>query len=187
MVQLLVIREGICFANSLIEGNFHEEALVVWKTRLKLSGSGVSTLVSKYWRNFKRRHDNILDSGSGETQASTRKECSTHLNFTKIYNLVYDQMKESWILEALDEPGCMNREGDIVMSADEALGMKVMHRVKNPEYMLFVDDVGNNTNIKDDGKVGGKRLLKDKRQKSKITSVTSRAHFTVFGFTAATG
>ena len=73
MGQSLGIREGLCFANSLIEGNFHEEAVVAWKAQLKLSGSGVSTLVSKYWRNFKRRHDDILDSGYGETQASLRK------------------------------------------------------------------------------------------------------------------
>ena len=44
-----------------------------------------------------------------------------------MYNLVYDRMKEAWILEALDEPVWMNREGEIVMSAEEALGMKVTH------------------------------------------------------------
>ena len=67
MGQPIGIIEGLCFANSIIEGTVHEEAMVAWKTQLKLSGSGVSTLVSKYWRNFKRRHDDILDSGSGET------------------------------------------------------------------------------------------------------------------------
>ena len=56
----------------------------------------------------------------------------------------------------------MNRNGDIVMSAKEALGMKVTHQVKHPEYILFVDEVGNNTNMKDDGKVGGERLIKEK-------------------------
>ena len=96
-------------------------------------------------------------------------------------------MKEARILEALDEPVWMNREGEIVMSAEEALGMKVTHRVKHPEYMLFVDEVGNNTNMKYDGKVGGERLLKEKGQKAKITDATSDAHFTVLGFTAATG
>ena len=73
------------------------------------------------------------------------------------------------------------------MSAEEALGMKVMHRVNHPEYMLFVDEVGNNINMKDDGKVGGKRLLKEKGQRAKITAATTDAHFTVLGFTAATG
>ena len=79
-----------------------------------------------------------------------------------MYNLVYDWMKEARILEDIDEPVWMNCEGDIVMSADEDLGMKVTHQVKHPEYMLFVDEVGNNTNMKDDGKVGGERMLKDK-------------------------
>ena len=49
--------------------------------------------------------------------------------------------------------------------------------------MIFLDEVGNNTNMKDDGKVGGGRLLKDKRQKAKITAATSDAHLTVLGFT----
>ena len=71
-----------------------------------------------------------------------------------MYNLVYDRMKEARILEALDKPVWMNRKGDIVMSAEEALGMKVTHRVKHPGYMLFLDEVGNNTNMKYDGKVG---------------------------------
>ena len=58
-----------------------------------------------------------------------------------MYNLVYDGMKEAQILEALDEPVWMNSEGEIFMSAEEALGMKVTHQVKHPKYMLFVDEV----------------------------------------------
>ena len=96
-------------------------------------------------------------------------------------------MKEARILEDLDKHVWMNREGEIVMSAEEALGMKVTHRVKHPEYMLFVDKVGNNTNMKYDGNVGRERLLKKKHQRAKITAATSDAQFTVLGFTAATG
>ena len=44
MGQPLGSREGLCFSNLLIEGTVHEEAAVPWKTRLKFSGSGVSTL-----------------------------------------------------------------------------------------------------------------------------------------------
>ena len=59
--------------------------------------------------------------------------------------------------------------------------------MNHPEYMIFVDEVGNNTNIKYDGKVGGELLLKEKGQKAKITAATSYAHFTVLGFTDTTG
>ena len=79
-----------------------------------------------------------------------------------MYNLVYDRIKEAQILADLDEPIWMNREGGIVMSAEKALGMNVAYRVKHPDYMLFVDEVGNNTNMKDDGNVGGGLLLKEK-------------------------
>ena len=73
------------------------------------------------------------------------------------------------------------------MSAEAALGMKFTHRVKHPEYMLFVDEVGNNTNMKDDEKFGGERFLKEKGQKAKINAATSDENLTVLGFTAATG
>ena len=162
MGQPLGITEELCFSNSLIEGAVHEEAVFVWKKHLNLSKSDVSTLGWNYWSNFKRWHDNILDSGSGETQASTRKEWITHLNFTKMYNFFNDRIKEARILEALDKPVWMNRDGDIVMSMEENLGMMVTHQVKQPEYMIFVDEVRNNTNIKYDGRVGGKRFLKEK-------------------------
>ena len=76
-----------------------------------------------------------------------------------MYNLVHDRMEEAHILEALDEPVWMNRGGDIVMLEEEDIGMKATHRLKHPEYMLFVDEVGNNTNMKDDGKFGVEQLL----------------------------
>ena len=46
------------------------------------------------------------------------------------------------------------------MSAEKCIGVEVTHQVKHHEYMLFVDEVRKNTNMKDDGKVGGERFLK---------------------------
>ena len=61
------------------------------------------------------------------------------------------------------------------------------HVVKHPQYMIFVDEVGNNTNMKDDGKIGGEKLLKGKGKKARILASTADQHFTVLGFTAGTG
>ena len=91
------------------------------------------------------------------------------------------------MLEDLEEPVWMNLEGDIVNSEAEAFGEKVSQTVKHPDYVLFVDEVGNNMNMKDNGRVGGERLLKGRGQTAEITTATSEAHFTVLGFTAATG
>ena len=68
MGQPLGIREGLCFANSIIEGTVHEEAMVSLKTRLNIRGSDESTLGSKYWRNFRRRHEDIIESSSDTSQ-----------------------------------------------------------------------------------------------------------------------
>ena len=61
------------------------------------------------------------------------------------------------------------------MSAEEAIGMKVTHRVKKHEYMLFADEDGNNTNTKNDSDAGGEQFLKRKQQRDKITAITSDA------------
>ena len=49
----------------------------------------------------------------------------------------------------------MNRNEEVVEIKEESHGEKVMYKVKYPEYCVFVDEVGNNTNMKDNGNVGG--------------------------------
>mmetsp|Transcript_25354 Transcript_25354/g.42136 ORF Transcript_25354/g.42136 Transcript_25354/m.42136 type:complete len:154 (+) Transcript_25354:120-581(+) len=75
-----------------------------------------------------------------------------------MYDLVYKEMGAARLLEELDEPVWMDLEGEVVATEAEAVGEKVTHDVKHPDYMLFVDEVGNNTNMKDDGNVGGEKL-----------------------------
>ena len=52
---------------------------------------------------------------------------------------------------------------------------------------MFVDEVGNSTNMKDDGNVGGEKLLKKKGSKVRFTAATNDAHFMVLGFASGTG
>ena len=54
----------------------------------------------------------------------------------------------------------MNVSGDQVETEEEVVGQKVTHVVKHPQYMMFVDEMVNNTNMKDDGNIGGEKLLK---------------------------
>jgi hypothetical protein len=128
----------------------------------------------------------LLDSGVAIAQAACRKEWSSYLNFTQMYNLVYNQMKQAGVLKDLEEPVLINLVGEIVSSEAEAFGEKVSQIVKHADYVMFVNEVGNNTNMKDNGGIGGERLLKARGQTAEVTSATSDAHFTVLGFTAAT-
>ena len=81
----------------------------------------------------------------------------------------------------------MNVSGNQVETEEEAVGRKVTHVVKHPQYMMFVDEVGNNTNMKDGGNIGEEKLLKDNGNKAIILAETADQHFTVLGFTAGTG
>ena len=112
---------------------------------------------------------------------------STHLNMTKIYNLVYNVMDEAGVLGKLEEPVWMNLNKEVVESKEEAYGEKVMYNVKYPEYCVFVDEAGNNTNMKDDGNVSGEKLLNKKGSKARVTAATNDTHFTVLGFTSVAG
>jgi hypothetical protein len=104
-----------------------------------------------------------------------------------MYDLVYEQMDQAGVPEELEEPVWMNLAGEIVSSEAESFGEKVSKILENPKYILFVDEVRNNTNMKDNGHVGGEWLLKARGQTAEVTAATSEAHFTVLGFTAATG
>jgi hypothetical protein len=139
------------------------------------------------WRAFKERNKGKLDVGAPVSHAACRKEWTSYLSFSHMYDLVYEQMGQAGVLEDLEEPVWMNLDGEIASSEAESFGEKVSKIVKHPNNVPFVDEVGNNTNMKDDGCVGGERLLKARGQTAEVTAATSEAHFTVLGFTAATG
>ena len=70
-----------------------------------------------------------------------------------MYTLVYAVMEEARLLSKLDHSVWMNVAGNQVETEEEAVGQKVTHVVKHSQYMMFVDEVGNNTNMKDDGEI----------------------------------
>ena len=106
---------------------------------------------------------------------------------SNMYNLAHYVMDEEGLLEKLDSPQWMKMDGDVVETRKEDFCKRDTHRMKHPDHQVFVDEGGNNINIKDDGNVGGEKLLKRKRGKAKITAATNDSHFTVLGFTLGTG
>ena len=65
--------------------------------------------------------------------------------------------------------------------------MKVPVKITHPEYLLFFDETGCNTNQKKDGNFGGSKICVERGQTPKIQSTTADRHFTVSGVTAANG
>lgn len=187
MGQPMGTTNGLLFINSLIADTKYEKIVNQHKVTCGIPlDNNKLVLGKKYLKNFMRRNKEKLEKGGVTNQDNKRKEWSTYQNVEKMYNLVYNGMVEARVAEKLPEPVWMDRSGEIV-SKDKAFGQQVSHKVTHPEYLIFVDEVGNNLNMKNDKPIGGQKRFKEKSRKAKVAVSTADAHYTVLGFTSGTG
>ena len=104
-----------------------------------------------------------------------------------MYDLVYEAMNMAGVAEKLSEPEWQNQSGQKVSCESEATGEKVEYRILHPDYILHVDEVGNNTCQRDDGHKGGQKYLVERDSQPRTSCSTSEAHWTTLGFTSGTG
>jgi hypothetical protein len=103
-----------------------------------------------------------------------------------MYDDIYEQMVKAGVAEMLPEPTWVNVHGDEVCE-DDSFGRKVTYKLTHPSYIVFVDEVGSNTSMEGDGHVGGELFIVGKGETAKQSASKADSHFTVLGFTAATG
>ena len=178
--------EGLEFANSIIQDSETQRKLIAFQQKLKTKTISLGVLSKKYWSSFLKCNKDFIESEIGCKQAACRKEWSTYQNFEAMQDLIYPQMIESGITKRLETPVWMDQNGNN-MGEKDALGKMVDHSLKHPEYLVFVDEVGNNANVKDDGRVGGEKKIGAKGERAQQTVTSNGAHFTLLGFTAGTG
>jgi hypothetical protein len=104
-----------------------------------------------------------------------------------MYEQVYAAMVQSGVAVELDEEKWLNKNNEIVSDEEEACGRKTKYFITRPDYIIFVDEVGDNTSQRNDGNVGGEKFLVDKNKRAVKRSSYADSHFTVLGFTLATG
>jgi hypothetical protein len=106
-----------------------------------------------------------------------RNSWVTRENFKNMYENVYERMVEAGIAE----------KEEIEMQYEEGLPSKYTHTL--PEYLLFVDETGCNTNQLNDGKVGGEVYFipKDCSDAAAPAGATTDLHYTVLPFISGTG
>eukprot|EP00549_Striatella_unipunctata_P024001 CAMPEP_0118715736 /NCGR_PEP_ID=MMETSP0800-20121206/27067_1 /TAXON_ID=210618 ORGANISM="Striatella unipunctata, Strain CCMP2910" /NCGR_SAMPLE_ID=MMETSP0800 /ASSEMBLY_ACC=CAM_ASM_000638 /LENGTH=145 /DNA_ID=CAMNT_0006621991 /DNA_START=158 /DNA_END=595 /DNA_ORIENTATION=- len=103
-----------------------------------------------------------------------------------MYNKIYDKFVNTKIAERLDSPiWCDHHRNEV--SESMAFGKQVDTVLTHPDHLIFVDETGKNTSQKDDGKICSQRHLLETNTKVEQESSTTNRHFTVLGFTAATG
>ena len=140
-----------------------------------------------YWNRFMRRHRHIIRSKRSVKFEAKRAEWCTYENFSEMYAHIYEAMVEHGIASKCDTKVKIDKQGEIVEHSDEAFGLPTQYLIQRPDKLLFVDEVGSNTCTTKDGHVGGEKFLCRADARPQIKAATKDSHFTVLGFTAATG
>jgi hypothetical protein len=140
-----------------------------------------------YWNRFMKRHQHIIRSKRSVKFEAKRAEWCTYENFSEMYAHIYEAMVEHGIASKCDTNVKLDRQGEIVEHVEEAFGLPTQYLIQRPDKLLFVDEVGSNTCTTKDGHVGGEKFLCQADSRPQIKAATKDSHFTVLGFTAATG
>lgn len=169
-------------ANSLIEGTPLEKKVLASK---KGGKSGKANGI-RYYSLFLQRHKEEIDSKCPRKFPADRTTWTTYSNIDSMYDMVYAVLVDAGVASRADSPQWTDKSGHPVETEAEAFGSLVEFIVDHPEYFLFVNELGKNTNQKDAGnrKQGG---FVDKNTVGKQTCSATDHRFTILGFTALTG
>jgi hypothetical protein len=201
MRQPITPEVGIALANSLVKGTEVEEQIKEWRKKclpkaVKASVEDIEeeneenlsdgNLVGRSWWKFLKCNPGLTTKKAVRFDSQRDDWCSVQ-NFEAMYEEVYEAMVESGVASKFDEEQFLDSEGNIVEKEEDAFGRKTKYLLTRPEYVFFVDDVGDNTSQKNDGNVGGQMFVVGKNERTLIRASYADNHFTVLGFTTADG
>ena len=189
-------------ANSIISGTSFMDDLIKFKTKRNLlqpdstssSGTSTSTLTSvvgiAWYRGFMKRYNDKIVSKRGRVKDIKRHTWCVYDTFEAMYKHVYDCMVESKVAVKVDIPLMYDVNGNEVSDKDLAYGIPTEFKITHPRNIIFVDETGKNTNMKEDKRVGGKRYIVPANSIGNSCGYlgsTTDIHFTVLCFTSALG
>ena len=108
-------------------------------------------------------------------------------NFELMYQLIYNEFVDAGVAKRLEGDGKWLDINGNEVEEQEAFGRKCTHLLTHPEYVLFVDEVGSNTNMTKDGNKGGEKLACERGSQPRQQASSNDIHFTTLGFTNALG
>ena len=196
MIQLCRMRQpltvGNCkdLINAVIKDTPTQQRLVEWKKQHS-HYSGIieddGQVGDGYWRAFLVRNKDKLETKKGEKFELNRALWTTYCNIANMYTLTQNEMvDEANVAVKLDEPVWTDSDGNICEEED-AVGCKTTINIIHPEYCIVADETGGNTCQRDDGHVGGERMICEIGTRPQETISNKAHHFTVMGLTLLTG
>ena len=180
----------IQLANDLIRKTEHEARVREFKAKRAHveSADDIDQLVGEAWyRGFMRRHERVIKAKRKKTFAVNRANSTKYEDFVVMYDTMDNVVVKSGNGKWRDSPVFMDRNGETTEDETKALGHAVKVEVTDPDNIIYGDEVGSNTNMKDDGHIGGKLYIAPTDENANVLAAISDSHFTVIGFTSGSG
>ena len=100
-----------------------------------------------------------------------------------MYDSLYAAMLYAKVATPLDksEYYFISRPESRVKTEEKAVGHQIKHRLSHPQYFLFGDEVGTDTNKKEDGNNGGQHYISVKGTRTNLLSSKATGGFNVWG------
>jgi hypothetical protein len=175
--------------NSCIDGSDSQKKLIDFKKNNKTEqdDSSIGSVSTKYWKNFLARNSDKLELKKAVKYELERDNFVTYANFEEMYDAIEDLLvNDAKIAIKLAEAVWMNEKGEEV-SELESVGMKATIKITHPELGITLDEVGGNTNMMNDGHVGGTIHVVAKGSECQIKASKKDKRFTVLGLTCFSG
>ena len=174
----LNVTDTIAFMNHLLEGSKVASKLI--RQRRKRGGYDPDApLVGRGWYNlFLGRNPDIVTT-AGANLEQNRFDHTTYPAITKMYNQIEKALCSSGNARKLDPPVLMEAAGKPVEDESFAVGDPVTIDIHNRDNVFCMDETGDNTHGKKDGRRGGERFVVGKGQGASNIVGTNNCHFTV--------
>ena len=123
----------------MIEGTKTQRDLIAFKEH---SSHGYNRTVGiGYWKAFKQRNTHLICTKRGAKYELDRDRWTTYMNFSDIYDHMYDEMVDTKVASKYNKPMWQDFDGKECLEAD-VYGYKVTHNLTHPEMCVVMDAVG---------------------------------------------
>ena len=184
--QPLTRDEAIGIMNDMISETEMSETLKEFQKVRTSSSLNFGSVGKNWWQGFKKRHASALVSKRGEKFALNRADWTKLSNIKQMYEYIYDEMLTANIASPREHPVYTDREGNEVQES-ERFGLAQSISIDHPDYILFADESGCQTNQKQDGKVANRKYIVEHGTVPQVICNTSDHRFTILPFTSGSG
>ena len=176
----------IALANSLIHGSMLEQQVIAWKKKVGVYTEDTDTLGIGWWRNFKRRNPDMSSKAAQKFEQHREAHCN-YTAFRRMYDNIELALIESGNAVPYSSPVHMDLHGNIVDDESLAFGNPVTLNILRRDNVFCMDETGDNTNGKKDGKKGGEKMVCATSQTPRDLVGTKDAHYTIVPITNLNG